>query len=97
MAHGNTHSIDSGIETLSAAGAIMDADMIFFGHTHQPFMHESDAALMLNPGSCSRPRGGFPLSFAIVSFPGTAEQYEVCFYEIKKAMFGGFTFFRLMI
>jgi putative phosphoesterase len=97
MAHGNTHSIDSGIETLLAAGAIMDADMIFFGHTHQPFMRESNATLILNPGSCSRPRGGFPPSFAIVSFPGLAEQYEVCFYEIKNTMFGGFAFSRLTI
>jgi putative phosphoesterase len=95
VAHGNAHNIDSGIETLLAAGAIMDADMIFFGHTHQPFMRESNAALILNPGSCSRPRGGFPPSFAIVSFPGITEQYEVCFYKIKNAMFGGFAFSRL--
>jgi putative phosphoesterase len=97
MAHGNTHSIDSGVETLLAAGAIMDADLLFFGHTHRPFMRESDAALILNPGSCSRPRGGFPPSFAIVSFPGSTERYEVCFYEIKKALFGGFAFSRLSI
>jgi putative phosphoesterase len=97
VAHGNLHSIDSGIETLSAAGTIMDADMLFFGHTHQPFMREADAALFLNPGSCSRPRSGFPPSFAIVSFPGSTEQYDVCFYEIKKALFVGFAFSRLTI
>jgi putative phosphoesterase len=83
-AHGHTYNIDNGIETLSAAGAIMDADMLFFGHTHQPFIRESDATLILNPGSCSRPRGGFPPSFAIVSFPGLTEQYEVSFYKYKN-------------
>jgi putative phosphoesterase len=92
MAHGHTHGIDGGIEMLANAGAIMDADMLFFGHTHRPFMRKSDATLILNPGSISRPRGGFPPSFAIVSFPGISEQYEACFYEIKKAMFGNFAF-----
>jgi predicted phosphodiesterase len=60
-------------------------------------MRESDAVLMLNPGSCSRPRGGFPPSFALVSFPGNTEQYEVCFIKIEKAMFGSFSFSPLTI
>jgi putative phosphoesterase len=92
VSHGHTHSVDSSIEGLVNAGSIMDADMFFFGHTHRPFMQESNAALILNPGSISRPRGGFPLSFALVSFPGISEQYEVSFYKIQKTMFGSFSF-----
>jgi putative phosphoesterase len=87
-AHGHHYSVDYGPEMISQAAAIMDADMIFYGHTHRLFMDASGAALIVNPGSCSRPRGNLPPTFAVVSFPGAAERFDVQFYEIRRTLFG---------
>lgn len=95
--HGHRHGVDLGTETLTAAVEPMDADMIFFGHTHRPFREETNASLILNPGSVLRPRGGFPPSFAVVSFPGETERYKTEFFTIKESMFGGFNFKTLEI
>lgn len=92
MVHGHRHGVDLGIETLSAAASALDADMIFFGHTHRPFRCENEATLMLNPGSISRPRGGFAPTFAFVSFPGEAERYSVEFFTVVEPLFGGYKF-----
>ncbi|MDR3284707.1 MAG: YfcE family phosphodiesterase [Treponema sp.] len=89
VSHGHYQHIDAGFNTLRGAAEIMDADLIFFGHTHRPYRSESGASLLLNPGSCSGPRGGFPPSFAIVSFPGNTENYTVRFFAIKKTLLGG--------
>jgi putative phosphoesterase len=94
VSHGHKHAFDFGTGTLAAAGSIMDADMMFFGHTHRPFVNASQAELILNPGSCIRPRGGFPPTFALVAFPGPTEAYTVLFYEIKQTSFGGEEFVR---
>lgn len=90
--HGHRHGVDLGTETLVAAVEPMDADMIFFGHTHRPFLEESNASLLLNPGSVARPRGCFPPSFAVVSFPGEAERYHTEFFTVKSSIFGGYSF-----
>jgi predicted phosphodiesterase len=53
---------------------------------------EAKTPLILNPGSCARPRGAFPPSFALVSFPGVTEYYNIQFYAIQKSAFGGVAF-----
>jgi putative phosphoesterase len=44
-------------EHLRSLGEI-DADVIVLGHTHIPFVHQTERALVVNPGSCSEPRDG---------------------------------------
>ncbi len=90
--HGHVHSVDYGTEMLASAASAMDADMVFYGHTHVPLREEQEGTLILNPGSCVRPRGGFPPTFAVVSFPGTTERYETEFFQINKSLFGGRSF-----
>ena len=90
--HGHRHGVDYGIDTLQSSGEMLDADLVFFGHTHRLFQEESGASLVLNLGSCSRPRGGFPPTFAVVSFPGGTERYRVEYFEIKRTLFGGTDF-----
>ncbi|MBO5137204.1 MAG: YfcE family phosphodiesterase [Spirochaetaceae bacterium] len=90
--HGNRHGVDFGTETLSATAETMDCDIVLFGHTHRPHREDAGATLVLNPGSCSRPRGGFPPTFAIISFPGKTERYHVDFFEIRETLFGGYSF-----
>lgn len=43
------------------------ADVNVFGHTHIPRIERVSTSLLVNPGSPSRPRGGFGPSVAIVS------------------------------
>lgn len=90
--HGHVHSVDFGTEMLASAASAMDADMVFYGHTHVPLREEIEATLIVNPGSCVRPRGGFPPSFAIVNFPGTTERYETEFFQVNKGLFGNYSF-----
>lgn len=92
VAHGHSHLVDIGTDLLHSAAETMNADLVFFGHTHRPHREEAGATLILNPGSCSRPRGGNPPTVAVVSFPGSTERYHTEFFEIKKTLFGGWDF-----
>lgn len=91
--HGHKHSVESGIDILSATASTLDADLVFYGHTHRPYWEENSGTLILNPGSCSRPRGSNIPSFAVVSFPGVTERYDVSFFGVKNELFGHFSFY----
>lgn len=86
--HGHRHGVDWGTETLLSSAHTMDADMVFFGHTHCVFREEDGGTLILNPGSCSSPRDRLPPAFAIVSFPGGSERFKVEFFGIHRGVFG---------
>jgi putative phosphoesterase len=76
-----------GIEFVSAGGfticVLHDCDrldldpiaagirVIISGHTHRPFIKESDGVLYVNPGSASMPRGGLAPSVALLSIAKT--------------------------
>lgn len=87
--HGHRHGVDWGTETLLSAAQTMDADMVFFGHTHCVHREEEGGTLILNPGSCSSPRDRLPPAFATVSFPGGSERFKVEFFGIHRGVFGG--------
>ena len=36
--------------------ASLPYDMVCFGHTHVPLVHQAGAVIVINPGSCSQPR-----------------------------------------
>lgn len=91
--HGHRYSVDFGLESLSISARNLDADLVFFGHTHRPFWEENFGTHYINPGSCSRPRGGNPPSFAIVSYPGMRDRYDVSFFGIKSELFGKYSFY----
>lgn len=90
--HGHHHNVDWGIDTLSMLAATNDADLIFYGHTHRPYREETGGSLILNPGSCSRPRGTPFTSFASVAFPGSTERFETEYFTIDRNIFGQITF-----
>lgn len=86
--HGHRHGVDWGTETLLSSARTMDADMVFFGHTHCVHREEEGGTLILNPGSCSSPRDRLPPAFATVSFPGGRERFKVEFFGIYRGLFG---------
>lgn len=90
--HGHHHNVDWGVDTLSMIAGTNDADIIFYGHTHRPYREEAEGSLILNPGSCSRPRGTPFTSFASVTFPGSTERFETEYFTIDKNIFGMMTF-----
>ena len=52
-----------------AAGA--DCDVLVFGHTHQPWVHEYGGVLFVNCGSVGKPKDGDPrAAFAVVEAAG---------------------------
>lgn len=56
MTHGHTITPDK------APGSI---DAFFSGHTHIPVLKKENGLILLNPGSLSIPKGGFPPSYAV--------------------------------
>ncbi len=91
--HGHRHSVDFALEHLAATAKNLDSDLVFYGHTHRPYWEENSGTLYLNPGSCSRPRGGNPPSFAVVAFPGMRDRYDVSFFGIRSELFGKYSFY----
>ncbi len=55
-----------------AAGA--DCDVLVFGHTHQPWVHEYGGVIFVNCGSVGKPKDGDPrASFALFELDETGE------------------------
>ena len=52
VVHGHEHSETA----LSLLGRQEDADVVVFGHSHRPGVHDADGPTLLNPGSHAQPR-----------------------------------------
>ena len=49
--HGHLYDVKMGLYRLSCAARERGADVVLFGHTHQPLTEYDDGLYMLNPGS----------------------------------------------
>jgi putative phosphoesterase len=83
-AHGHAYSVDYGPEQIARASAMMGADIVLHGHTHRPFKSAGIDPIVVNPGSCARPRGDNPPSFAVITLARGVSGAAVQFYEIKN-------------
>ena len=45
---------------------MMPGDILLYGHTHIPRAEQPGDQWMLNPGSVSIPKGGYPPSYAVL-------------------------------
>jgi len=51
-----------------------DCDVLVFGHTHQPWIHEHGGVLFVNCGAVGKPRDGDPrAAFALLELDGAGE------------------------
>ena len=57
LCHGHTYAPDN-------LPPLQEGDIFCFGHFHTPQLESSDGIWLLNPGSASMPRGGYPASYA---------------------------------
>ncbi len=58
-----------------------DQDIVVYGHTHMPVCEYYGDALLINPGSPSRPRGGSDAQFAVLTL-NKGETPEVEFIKL---------------
>lgn len=59
VAHGHLLGVNYDLDRLYQAGVKYQADLIFYGHTHQLACTMNQGCLLLNPGSISQPRGEY--------------------------------------
>ncbi len=67
VTHGHNQGVDWGVETLGLEMQVSECTTAFYGHTHVAREDNFKNFKMVNPGSCSRPRGGQPAGFAIAT------------------------------
>ena len=67
IVHGHYQGVDWGLENLAMEAQFTESSIAFYGHTHIACEEKMEQYKFINPGSCARPRGGQPKSFAIVT------------------------------
>ena len=53
--HGDLYGVKHGLDNLRLKGKAVGADIVLFGHTHQPLKEEKNGMLLMNPGSIAKP------------------------------------------
>lgn len=56
LTHGHYYGVSMGVDRLVEEGELRNADVVLFGHTHQPFFLQTPYMTILNPGSLTYPR-----------------------------------------
>ena len=51
LTHGDSYGVKNGLHHLIKKGLTERADVILFGHTHQPLVQQIDGMLLVNPGT----------------------------------------------
>lgn len=67
IVHGHQEGVVYGMEEYGLAMQMEQCSVGFYGHTHVAWEETLGDYKFVNPGSCSRPRGGQPASFAIAT------------------------------
>lgn len=67
ICHGHTYHVKDSLLSIGYAAAEQHADLVLFGHTHQPLQRWSARTLLLNPGSIG---DYLAPSYAVVNLAG---------------------------
>lgn len=76
LTHGHLYDVYYGTTDFFHAAKRERADLALFGHTHIPYTAQEDGLLLINPGSCARPRRNSPNSFALVTIAEAGMTYQ---------------------
>lgn len=84
ITHGHNYYVSMTKEQIREEGKARQADIVMFGHTHQPYLDEKDGITVLNPGSLSYPRqAGRQPSYMIMEMDAEgAINVEECYLSI---------------
>ena len=58
LTHGHRYGVKNDLSELREWALLYEADVVVFGHTHQPFVGNESRLLFFNPGSPAMPRRG---------------------------------------
>ena len=79
LVHGSPRKVneylfeDKPARTFERIAALADCDVLVFGHTHKPWIHEYGGVLFVNCGSVGKPKDGDPrAAFAVLEVRGDA-------------------------
>jgi putative phosphoesterase len=90
LVHGSPRKVneylfeDKPARTFERIAALADCDVLVFGHTHKPWVHEYGGVLFVNCGALGKPKDGDPrASFAVLegSADGVAAAIERAAYD----------------
>jgi putative phosphoesterase len=77
LVHGSPRKVneylfeDKPARTFERIAALADCDVLVFGHTHKPWIHEYGGVLFVNSGSVGKPKDGDPRGgFAVLEADG---------------------------
>ena len=79
LVHGSSRKVneylfqDKPARTFERIAALSDCDVLVFGHTHKPWVHEYGDVLFVNCGAVGKPKDGDPrAAFAVLTASGGA-------------------------
>ncbi len=82
ISHGHEYDVYYGMDYLYDASIVHNAKLVLFGHTHLSNVQTKYGITLLNPGSCARPRGGTPHTFAIVTLEKETKSITWNYYKM---------------
>lgn len=86
VTHGHRFSLYDGVDSLVETAAECGAEIAVFGHTHIAMeCLYSGNVYIVNPGSCSLPRGFQPPTFALMKLKKNQKSFDFTFYEFNSA------------
>lgn len=84
VTHGHKANLFLNYKTLTEMARTCNAEIALFGHIHVALHQKEDGILILNPGSCSRPRGGQPPCYAVLELAKGKSEIKREFFEIRS-------------
>lgn len=78
LTHGHLYGVKHGSMRLYYRTLEVGADLVIFGHTHQPQHEQVGEVFFLNPGSVAWPRSKGKNSFAVLEFRDSGYKVEIC-------------------
>jgi len=66
ITHGHRYNVKYELDTLYDKAVKKKADIVLFGHTHEPSIEYIYDILFLNPGSLSLPRGKYECTYGVI-------------------------------
>jgi uncharacterized protein len=66
ITHGHKYRVKSDLNSIYYRGKEINADIVLFGHSHNPILVKYDDILFMNPGSGSLPRAGSKKSIGLI-------------------------------
>ncbi len=81
ITHGHIYGGNWGIDTMKALAKKNGAEIVMFGHTHEPMVDKSPEITVINPGSLSKPRqdGRRPTYIVMTAIENGGTDYSVVY------------------